>query len=121
MDVIKFCKEMGRMTQDCNISCKVCPLSCANNGTNLGCRELQYNDPEKCVHIVEEWSKAHPKKTRQSELLKLFPKASMTDGVIDICPNELMVTYNCKCNSTKCEDCCRQFRLEEIEEDGEQK
>lgn len=114
MDAIKFLEEKDRMTNGCNMSCEECPMSHFNNGYATKCSDLT-NEQE--VHIVEEWSKAHPRKTRQSEFLKMFPGVSMTDGVIDVCPNELMVTYNCKCNSTKCEDCCRQFWFEEIEED----
>ena len=43
---------------------------------------------EKSVQIVEQWAKEHPIKTRQSQLLRMFPNAMIneSDGVLCITP-----------------------------------
>lgn len=42
-----------------------------NNTDNINCFDRHYE--EEAVAIVEKWSAEHPKKTRQSEFLKIFP------------------------------------------------
>lgn len=81
MDVITFFKEKQRMTKECTIECCKCPLSYENNEEGLACSILERYYPEKAVEIIENWSKKHPIKTRQSEFLKLYPKAALKDGV----------------------------------------
>lgn len=77
------------------------------------------------VPIVEQWAKEHPARTRQSELLKLFPEViSDPDGFIDICPALIVSakrktkTGGCRYPSISCEECKREFWLAEIK-DGE--
>ena len=71
---------------------------------------------EKCVSIVEKWSKEHPAKTRQSELLKLFPDTEDRNGVIPICPKHLIKGYECPENGdAKCIKCQEKFWLAEVE------
>ena len=111
MDAIKFLKEKKRM---CNsMTCGNCPVSRKNSGEK--CIWLLYNHPEKFVALVEEWSKEHPEKTRQSELLKLFPDAGDWNGVISICPKHLIKGYECPENGdANCLKCQERFWLEEI-------
>ena len=53
-----------------------------------GCNMLDIADrAEEAVDAVERWANEHPVKTRQSELLKLFPNAKSDEtGVSYICP-----------------------------------
>lgn len=53
------------------------------------------------------------KKTRQSEFLKIFPKAKMCDGVIFACPTNLVDFVGCH-NYSDCQSCKRDFWLAEV-------
>lgn len=45
---------------------------------------------EDIVEQVEQWAKEHPIKTRQSEILKLFPNVStFPNGALNICPYKI--------------------------------
>lgn len=61
-------------------------------------------------------------KTRQGELLKLFPRASMTaDGVIAFCPESMDSAFACPIKERdhydlECGDCRRKYWLREVEE-----
>lgn len=68
--------------------------------------------------IVEKWSKAHSRKTRQSEFLELWPNAKVfVDGVLDFCPQELDSRYPCKSTDIemRCQSCRRKFWMQEVE------
>lgn len=73
---------------------------------------------EEVVPIVEQWAKEHPIKTRQSELLKMFPKARLdTSGVLRICPSEMIDGCRYKeRNACPYDDCRREFWLQEVDE-----
>lgn len=116
MDAVKFLEEKDRMTNGCNMSCEKCPMSHSNNGYATKCSDLT-NEQE--VHIVEEWSKNHPRKTRQSELLKLFPKTVLDkEGIVVISPCNFLGNNGDKCKESRgCTECRKKFWLEEIEED----
>lgn len=103
MDAVRFIEERNRMC-----------------GTMS---EMWGVDAAQIVKNTEEWSAAHPRKTRQSEFLKQWPEtALMQDGVITICPLMISAAYRDKngaCNkdqSDTCADCKRQFWLAEVEE-----
>lgn len=71
-------------------------------------------DAEEAVKIVEEWVEAHAVKTRQSELLKMYPKITMDEnGVVGMCPSNFDASA-CK-KSKGCNDCRREFWLQEVE------
>lgn len=53
------------------------------------------------------------KKTRQSEFLKIFPKAKMCDGVIFACPTNLVDFVGCR-HYSDCQSCKRDFWLAEV-------
>lgn len=77
------------------------------------------------VAIVERWAKEHPRKTRQSELLKMFPRASMTaDGIIAFCPDSMDSEFECPRKTRDnidpiCGECRRKYWLEEAEDDDQ--
>lgn len=104
MDAVKFVKERRRMYT----------LGCIKKGIN------DYNTKaEDVVAEVEQWSAAHPRKTRQSVFLKQYPNAVLDkDGVLRICPSfvggDVSEKYRCLC-STDCGACRREFWMQEVE------
>lgn len=83
MDALEFLRERKRM---CNLRkhCEGCPLERDGCGLGTSTPDEEY---EKFIATVEQWSKEHPIKTRQSVFLKQFPKAELdVSGVITICP-----------------------------------
>lgn len=123
MDAVEFLKERTRM---CNFYMSRC-MNCPGNKVAY-CATLCAAAIE-LVPIVEQWSKEHPIKTRQSEFLKMFPNAQKSsNGVLDICPRKFepekyksatpdKVCINCD-TVHWCDECCRDFWLAEIK-DGE--
>lgn len=107
MDAVKFLQERNRMYES-------------------GAVTPGYDyDPVIAVKVVEEWSAAHPRKTRQSVFLEQYPEARIdkTTGVLTICPAEL--TKECMddrgaCGAYSiepcvCEPCRREFWMREVE------
>lgn len=122
MDAVEYVKQRERMC-DYYVNCNACPA-----GYYEGCSSL--NGISKLVPIVEQWAKEHPVKTRQSELLKMFPNAQkLSDGVLDICPNKIepekyksVALYKACINSDTgklCSECKRDFWLKEVNENKE--
>lgn len=112
MDAIEFIKERQRMCRSFKNSCKECPL----NGKPCG--SLNGVDAERFVGAIEEWSAAHPRKTRQSVFLELYPNARVTtDGTVNIWPCEVEKNMHnvIYCNSLSCADCRRKFWMKEVE------
>lgn len=76
---------------------------------------------EDVVKEVEEWSAAHPRKTRQSVFLETWPEAELdTNGAVAICPTILSSDYRsankrCKHPGTACSDCRKEFWGQEME------
>jgi hypothetical protein len=112
MDAVEFLKQFNRMCKTYNDDgCTECPAYKYRCGEEFDAQE------EDGVSIVEQWAKEHPVKTRQSELLKLFPETEMIDDYICICPSRFVEGYrepaqNCNMD---CEKCKRDFWLKEIE------
>lgn len=109
MDAVEYVKQRERMCAYYG-SCDKC---LANKV--VGCATIA--KISQMVPIVEQWAKEHPVKTRQSELLKLFPETEMIDDYICICPSRFVEGYrepaqNCNMD---CEKCKRDFWLKEIE------
>lgn len=109
MDAVEFLKALGRLCN--NYPCgDNCPLidSCDDESVDGYVRK---------VHTVEQWAKEHPVKTRQSEMLKMFPETEMIDDYICICPSRVSKEYrdsDASC-SIECDKCKRDFWLKEIE------
>lgn len=87
MDAVEFFKTVKRLCK--NQGCDGCPV-CKNNTcmVMLIARLYGASDEsiEETISKVEQWAKDHPVKTRQSELLEMFPDARIHNGVIDFCP-----------------------------------
>lgn len=75
--------------------------------------------PEDILNHMEQWAAEHPIRTRQSELLKLFPDTTTKEGVIEFCPYcfdpDYLKEHKKDCDNTKCTECLKKFWLGEIE------
>lgn len=125
MDAIKFIKERDRMCKSyyrpAEGSCGDCPAK------YVTCDELSVmaeDEPDTIVKIVEEWSAAHPCKTRQSVFLEQWPEADIDEnGVVAIAPCSLLEIYRkgelvagkCGALEKECDDCRREFWMQEVE------
>lgn len=116
MDALKFLKERKRMCTSCK-GCDGCPLA----GTHC---VLSYatddEDYERIIATVEQWSKEHPRKTRQSVFLEQFPSARIdSQAVIYVCPADAYGDKVCPKNEENahmpCRDCRRNFWSQEAE------
>lgn len=121
MDALEFLRERKRM---CNSykNCDGCPFVkglCAIS-------DITSDEERKSViATVEQWSKEHPRKTRQGVFLEQWPEASInkTTGVLTICPAVLIKECRddkgaCGVYSVEtcvCEACRREFWMQEVE------
>ena len=106
MDAVEFIKQVRRMGKQ--------------KGEAI-CFKLEEIDTE-IVEQVEQWAKAHPIKTRQSEFLKQWSDAEISDdGLPSIAPCQLDVRLLQRESQDDCEErgvcnkCRRDFWLKEIE------
>ena len=120
MDALEFLRERKRMCESyedccgCSIENKPCIISRVTSDES--CKRI--------VDVVEKWSKEHPRKTRQSMFLEMFPNASIiSNGILGICPKSLDKDRECFysanfCNNrhVDCIDCRKKFWLEEVDE-----
>lgn len=116
MDAVEFCRESTRMCKTYP-SCSDCPAKLDDGICGLRCSRYDYA-PDKRVTIVEQWAKEHPRKTRQSEFLKQWPNAIVEYEVLTICPKTVLGRENWMgkgCGGVLCNDCRREFWLEEVE------
>lgn len=116
MDALEFFKARKRMCEATN--CNGCKLYHAQVGC---CITPQYEKIEACeetIAIVSQWAKEHPVKTRQSEFLKLFPRADVgeTDGCLTLCPCNIYEKMRKECEGRKCSECRKEFWFTEVEE-----
>ena len=119
MDAVEFLKKQYRMCEALNSHCEECGLSYVNNKTDHVCGDFIKRHPEEAVAIVEKWAKEHPRKTRQSELLKIFPNARRWDNFIDLCP-QMIEKFDCPQkhgmdNWKSCTECKGRYWNEEVE------
>lgn len=76
---------------------------------------------EDVVKEVEEWSAAHPRKTRQSVFLEQYPEAQIDDSdVLSVCPAVISPSHRkdgggCLNIHKVCADCRREFWMQEVE------
>ena len=120
MEALEFLKEERRMCASFG-ACAKCPLG------DTGCCVIVEDTDEELeneVATVEQWSKEHPRRTRQSVFLKHFPEAELTkDGVISICPVGVSAAYRddhgyCANPSRHCADCRKEYWTQEVKDDG---
>lgn len=118
MDTVEFFKTVNRLCK--NQDCSVCPV--AKKGRCMaGFDDDSVKNIEEAVSKVEQWAKDHPVKTRQSELLKLFPNTKIDSGVIIFCPRNFLpeVERNEYCKGDKsCRECRKDYWLAEVTDDG---
>lgn len=119
MDAVKFIEERNRMCKSFCDGCKECPAfnACEDD---LCCAVGQEStlDATAQIAIVEKWSAAYPRKTRQSVFLEQWPNAKVSiDGVLDFCPLMLDKRYTCQSTDVemRCQSCCREFWMQEVE------
>lgn len=115
MDAVDFFKEGTRM---CNSyeACVGCPMYPTDD-----CCMVKMN-LKQMISIVEQWSKEHPVKTRQSEFLKMFPNAKIDDdGYLSVAPCQLYKDMEekdengvCRKNCG-CAECRHDFWIKEVE------
>lgn len=115
MDAVKFIKELRRMCA-AHVGCESC------SAEDCECQSLENMvEDTRIVAIVEEWSAAHPRKTRQSVFLEQWPEAKIDNGgCLDVCPYNVSATHRDKCGycvvrGKSCYDCRREFWMQEVE------
>lgn len=113
MDAVKFIKESKRLCK-AQESCGKCVAQIGGCCLTDIC--VEENSAEKAVAVVEQWSKDHPAKTRQSEFLKVFPKAEIKDDALWMCPKYISYDYRPEenCYKISCSDCKHKFWLAEV-------
>lgn len=85
------------------------------------CYQWMFENPERAVKIVEEWSAAHPRKTRQRVFLEQWPNVVLDEhDVIAICPTTLSAAHrdrikDCANPARRCADCRKEFWMQEVE------
>lgn len=116
MDAVEYTKTLRRLCES-QANCPECPLHENCEEDNYGyCNGNSSEYVEKSVHIVEQWAKDNPIKTRQSEFLRMFPKAEIKDDYLWMCPKYINYDYNPEenCHEISCSDCKRKFWLTEV-------
>lgn len=112
MDAVEFLRERNRLCGSYR-GCVGCPFGVAE------CVVRDMVSDESCKRIVaavEQWSKEHPRKTRQSVFLEQWPNAAvLEDGVIKIRPCNLNVNVKKGCLGVTCDYCRREFWMQEVE------
>lgn len=115
---INYIMEKGRMTKIsndgmCQLMCSDCPLSKANNGTEMVCKAFEREYPERAIIIVQRWSDAHPKKTYLTQFLDNYPNAELGDDGTpkNICPYALGLNNieSCEPGEHHCAECWNQI------------
>lgn len=98
MDAVKFIEERNRM---CGTMSEVWGV-----------------DAAQIVKNTEEWSAAHPRKTRQSVFLEQYPQADIDNtGLLILCPKRISadIRVTADCLRQGCSDCRREFWMQEVE------
>lgn len=70
---------------------------------------------EDVVKEIEEWSAAHPRKTRQDVFLEQYPEASCVDNILVACPKVIDKNFSCSNTCFNCAECRREFWMQEVE------
>lgn len=118
MDALKFIEERNRM---CNYygggnalsECAECPA------LQRKCLSVRSVTAE-YITAVEQWSKEHPRKTRQDVFLEQYPEAWVDeDGCLRICPNGISPWHRSEdgecITADKCADCRHEFWMQAVE------
>ena len=117
MDALEFLKERNRLCGSYR-GCVGCPFGAADCVVRDMTSE---NTCKRIVAAVEQWSKEHPRKTRQSVFLERYPEAEIdAHGLVRICPMSISAAHRdsdgeCNCPEILCRDCRREFWMQEVE------
>ena len=117
MDALEFLRERKRMCNKYSDCCD-CPLGSSSCVINHATSD---ENQEKIVTAVEQWSKEHPRKTRQSVFLEQYPEAQIdNNGVLCVCPAPMFHSHRtdeggCIEVSKSCTACRREFWMQEVE------
>lgn len=102
MNTVTFIRDYARVCS--SYHCADCPLraKCLNSGD---CGTMTKYDIDRLINAVDEWSKAHPMKTRLMDFLEKYPKAQVNgDGTPHLCAKTL--GYVCNCPPVdRCKEC----------------
>lgn len=121
-DFKTFIKEQNRMCQSLTDPKVLCPLK--QGLVSWFCDECEgmcFQEADFAIRTVQKWSDEHPLKTRQSELLKMFPnmrclRNERGESYIDFCPKSFDSTLRCrKDGSGSCPACMKEYWLAEVE------
>lgn len=118
MDAVEFFQTVKMLCK--NPGCEGCPV--CKDAMCMVMRMARLDDAsdesiEETISKVEQWVKEHPVKTRQSEMLKIFPDARIDSGVINLCPRYFLPeeTRNAYCEKHKtCQECHKDYWLTEV-------
>lgn len=117
MDALEFLRERKRI---CNLQkdCNGCPFGEAKcSVSNI----MPDEDYKRVIATVEQWSKEHPRKTRQSEFLKQYPEANIGEnGVLRVSPCMISASHrnahgSCATMNRDCADCREEYWMHEVE------
>ena len=117
MDALEFLMERKRLCGSYR-GCVGCPFGVAD------CVIRDMTSEHTCKRIVtavEQWSKEHPRKTRQSVFLKQYTEAEIdANGVVGLCPMTISAAHRdsdgeCNYQELLCRDCRREFWMQEVE------
>lgn len=117
MDAVKFIEERNRMCKSFGDECAGCPA----NDIIYWCKfSISVGDEAaKQVELLEEWSAAHPRKTRQSVFLEQWPEAEIDkSGCLMLCPLTVSAEHRDRhgeCTKLVCSGCRRKFWMQEVE------
>lgn len=78
MDAVDFFKTVNRLCKN-QRCCTECPIHKNGMGCMVNADDDSIKSIEETVSKVEQWAKDHPVKTRQSEFLKKYPDAYLSD------------------------------------------
>lgn len=119
MDTVEFLKTVDRLCR-AEEDCSSCPLNGYACDANLKdvARYYTLESVQDMVQKVEQWTKDHPLKTRQSEFLRMFPNANIPCDVIDIIPCNIEKEMRKCCGDRNCDECKRTYWLAEVTDNG---
>lgn len=116
MDAVKFIEERNRMCKSFDDRCTGCPANDCIYRCKFGV--VTGDEAAEQIKLLEEWSAAHPRKTRQDVFLEQYPEAEIDErGDLMLCPRRISVDFRSRyANCTKmCSDCRREFWCQEAE------
>ena len=98
------------------LNCTGCPLKSNNTKKDLCCMDFIAEFPSEANEIILNWCKEHPVTTRRDKLLEMFPSVPLLEnGIPDLCQLRIDETYK-ECRDKRCEDCFKDYWLEEVDE-----